>query len=270
MIAFLEQFNPVIQALFGTFFTWGVTALGAGGVFLAKEINRKILDGMLGFAAGVMIAASYWSLLAPAIEISESLGIPSFIPPAVGFLLGGIVLWLIDRLIPHLHLNLPDSEKEGIKTSWQRSILLILAITIHNIPEGMAVGVAFGAAAAGIPGADIASAVALALGIGIQNFPEGLAISAPLKREGLSNAKSWWYGQLSAIVEPIGAVIGAAAVIMMRQVLPYALAFAAGAMIYVVIEELIPEAEAGSNTDIATGGAMLGFTVMMILDVALG
>jgi len=270
MIAFLEQFNPVIQALFGTFFTWGVTALGAGGVFLSKEINRKILDGMLGFAAGVMIAASYWSLLAPAIEISESLGIPSFIPPAVGFLLGGIVLWLIDRLIPHLHLNLPDSEKEGIKTSWQRSILLILAITIHNIPEGMAVGVAFGAAAAGIPGADIASAVALALGIGIQNFPEGLAISAPLKREGLSNAKSWWYGQLSAIVEPIGAVIGAAAVIMMRQVLPYALAFAAGAMIYVVIEELIPEAEAGSNTDIATGGAMLGFTVMMILDVALG
>jgi len=270
MIAFLEQFNPVIQALFGTFFTWGVTALGAGGVFLAKEINRKILDGMLGFAAGVMIAASYWSLLAPAIEISESLGIPSFIPPAVGFLLGGIVLWLIDRLIPHLHLNLPDSEKEGIKTSWQRSILLILAITIHNIPEGMAVGVAFGAAAAGIPGADIAGAVALALGIGIQNFPEGLAISAPLKREGLSNAKSWWYGQLSAIVEPIGAVIGAAAVIMMRQVLPYALAFAAGAMIYVVIEELIPEAEAGSNTDIATGGAMLGFTVMMILDVALG
>jgi len=270
MIAFLEQFNPVIQALFGTFFTWGVTALGAGGVFLSKEINRKILDGMLGFAAGVMIAASYWSLLAPAIEISESLGIPSFIPPAVGFLLGGIVLWLIDRLIPHLHLNLPDSEKEGIKTSWQRSILLILAITIHNIPEGMAVGVAFGAAAAGIPGADIASAVALALGIGIQNFPEGLAISAPLKREGLSNAKSWWYGQLSAVVEPIGAVIGAAAVIMMRQVLPYALAFAAGAMIYVVIEELIPEAEAGSNTDIATGGAMLGFTVMMILDVALG
>jgi len=270
MIAFLEQFNPVIQALFGTFFTWGVTALGAGGVFLSKEINRKILDGMLGFAAGVMIAASYWSLLAPAIEISESLGIPSFIPPAVGFLLGGIVLWLIDRLIPHLHLNLPDSEKEGIKTSWQRSILLILAITIHNIPEGMAVGVAFGAAAAGIPGADIASAVALALGIGIQNFPEGLAISAPLKREGLSNAKSWWYGQLSAVVEPIGAVISAAAVIMMRQVLPYALAFAAGAMIYVVIEELIPEAEAGSNTDIATGGAMLGFTVMMILDVALG
>jgi len=270
MLTFLEQFSPVIQALFGTTFTWGVTALGAAGVFFAKEINRKVLDGMLGFAAGVMIAASYWSLLAPAIEISEGLGIPSYIPPAIGFLAGGIVLWLIDRLIPHLHLNLPDSEVEGPKTSWQRSVLLILAITIHNIPEGMAIGVAFGAAAAGIPGADIAGAVALALGIGIQNFPEGLAISAPLKREGLSNFKSWWYGQLSAVVEPIGAVIGAAAVITMRQVLPYALAFAAGAMIYVVIEELIPEAEAGSNTDIATGGAMLGFTVMMILDVALG
>ncbi len=270
MIAFLEQFSPIIQALFGTAFTWGLTALGAAGVFLSKQISRKILDGMLGFAAGVMIAASYWSLLAPSIEISESLGIPSYIPPAVGFLLGGIVLWLIDRLIPHLHMNLPDSEIEGPKTSWQRSVLLILAITIHNIPEGMAVGVAFGAAAAGIPGADIAGAVALALGIGIQNFPEGLAISAPLRREGVSRIRSWWYGQLSAVVEPIGAVIGAAAVITMRQVLPYALAFAAGAMIYVVIEELIPEAEAGSNTDIATGGAMLGFTVMMILDVALG
>jgi zinc transporter, ZIP family len=270
MISFLEQFSPVVQALFGTFFTWGLTALGAAGVFLSKEISRKVLDGMLGFAAGVMIAASYWSLLAPSIEISEGLGIPSFVPPAIGFLLGGIALWLIDRMIPHLHLNLPDSEIEGPKTSWQRSVLLILAITIHNIPEGMAVGVAFGAAAAGIPGANIAGAVALALGIGIQNFPEGLAISAPLRREGLSRAKSWWYGQLSAVVEPIGAVIGAAAVITMRQVLPYALAFAAGAMIYVVIEELIPEAEAGSNTDIATGGAMLGFTVMMILDVALG
>lgn len=270
MITFLEQFSPVVQALFGTLFTWGVTALGAAGVFLSKEIDRKVLDGMLGFAAGVMIAASYWSLLAPAIEISESLGIPPYIPAAIGFLLGGIALWLIDQLIPHLHLNLPDSEAEGIKTSWHRSVLLTLAITIHNIPEGMAIGVAFGAAAAGIPGADIASAIALAIGIGIQNFPEGLAISAPLKREGLSSGKSWWYGQLSAIVEPIGAVIGAAAVLVMRQILPYALAFAAGAMIYVVIEELIPEAQAGSNTDIATGGAMLGFTIMMILDVALG
>ena len=270
MIAFLEQFSPVIQALFATFFTWGVTALGAAGVFLSKEISRKLLDGMLGFAAGVMIAASYWSLLAPAIEISESLGVPSFLPPAIGFMTGGIVLWGIDRVLPHLHLNMPAETAEGVKTTWHRSILLVLAITMHNIPEGMAVGVAFGAAAAGIPGASLPAAIALAIGIGIQNFPEGLAISAPLRREGFSRFRSFWYGQLSAVVEPIGAVIGAAAVIAMRQILPYALAFAAGAMIFVVIEELIPEAEQGQNTDIATAGAMLGFTVMMILDVALG
>ena len=270
MIAIFEQFSPVIQSLIGTLFTWGVTALGAAGVYLSKEISRKLLDAMLGFAAGVMIAASYWSLLAPSIEISETLGVPSYLPPAIGFLLGGLVLWLIDRVLPHLHLWLPMSEAEGIKTTWQRSVLLILAITMHNIPEGMAIGVSFGAAAAGIPGASTSGAIALALGIGIQNFPEGLAISAPLRREGFSRFRSWWYGQLSAIVEPIGAVIGAAAVITMRQILPYALAFAAGAMIYVVIEELIPEAQNGQNTDIATAGAMLGFTVMMILDVALG
>ena len=270
MVEFLCQFNPVIQALFGTFFTWGVTALGAAGVFLTKEVSRKLLDGMLGFAAGVMIAASYWSLLAPSIEISEELGVPSFIPPAIGFLLGGLVLWIIDRILPHLHLNMPESSAEGIKTTWQRSVLLILAITIHNFPEGMAVGVAFGAAACGTSGTSLTGAIALAVGIGIQNFPEGLAISAPLRREGLSKFKSWWYGQLSAVVEPIGAVLGAAAVISMRQILPYALAFAAGAMIFVVIEELIPEAQQGTNTDIATSGAMLGFTVMMILDVALG
>ena len=270
MIAFFEQFTPVIQSLIATTFTWGVTALGAAGVFLSKEISRKLMDGMLGFAAGIMIAASYWSLLAPSIEISESLGLPPYIPPAVGFMMGGIVLWGIDRVLPHLHLGLPISSAEGIKTSWQRSILLVLAITLHNIPEGMAIGVAFGAAGVGIPGASVASAVALALGIGLQNFPEGLAISAPLRREGLSAGKSFWYGQLSAIVEPIGAMIGAAAVISMRQLLPYALAFAAGAMIYVVIEELIPEAEQGQNTDIATAGAMVGFTIMMVLDVALG
>lgn len=270
MIAFFAQYGPVVQALFGTLFTWGVTALGAAGVFLSKEINRKLLDGMLGFAAGVMIAASYWSLLAPSIEISETLGLIPYLPPAIGFLSGGLVLWLIDRILPHLHIGLPISSAEGIHTTWQRSVLLILAITLHNIPEGIAVGVAFGAAAAGIPGASLAGAIALALGIGLQNFPEGLAISAPLRREGMSRGKSFFYGQLSGIVEPIGAVLGAAAVIMMRQVLPYALAFAAGAMIYVVIEELIPEAEQGQNTDIATSGAMLGFTVMMILDVALG
>jgi ZIP family zinc transporter len=270
MVAFFEQFTPVVQSLIATTFTWGVTALGAAGVFLSKEISRQLMDGMLGFAAGIMIAASYWSLLAPSIEISESLGVPPYIPPAVGFMMGGIVLWSIDRLLPHLHMGLPISSAEGIKTSWQRSILLVLAITLHNIPEGMAIGVAFGAAGVGIPGASVAGAVALALGIGLQNFPEGLAISAPLRREGLSAGKSFWYGQLSAVVEPIGAMIGAAAVISMRQLLPYALAFAAGAMIYVVIEELIPEAEQGQNTDIATAGAMIGFTIMMVLDVALG
>ncbi len=270
MVAFFEQFTPVVQSLIATTFTWGVTALGAAGVFLSKEISRKLMDGMLGFAAGIMIAASYWSLLAPSIEISESLGLPPYIPPAVGFMMGGIVLWGIDRLLPHLHLGLPISSAEGIKTSWQRSILLVLAITLHNIPEGMAIGVAFGAASVGISGASVTGAIALALGIGLQNFPEGLAISAPLRREGLSAGKSFWYGQLSAIVEPIGAMIGAAAVISMRQLLPYALAFAAGAMIYVVIEELIPEAEQGQNTDIATAGAMIGFTIMMVLDVALG
>ena len=270
MVDFLISYSPVMQALFASIFTWGLTALGAAGVFLSKEINKKLLDAMLGFAAGVMIAASYWSLLAPAIEISGTLNSNAWLAPAIGFMLGGLVLWIIDKILPHLHLNMPLESAEGIKTSWQRSVLLVLAITLHNFPEGLAVGVAFGAAAAGIEGTTLTSAIALAIGIGIQNFPEGLAVSAPLRREGLSRFKSFWFGQLSAVVEPIGAVLGAFAVISMRHVLPYALAFAAGAMIYVVIEELIPEAQQGENTDIATWGAMLGFTVMMILDVALG
>ena len=270
MIAFFTQFHPVLQALIGTLFTWGVTALGAAGVFLSKEISRKVLDAMLGFAGGVMIAASYWSLLAPSIEISEALGYPGWLPPVIGFLLGGAVLFGIDKLLPHLHIGLPDSQSEGIKTTWQRSVLLILAITLHNIPEGLAVGVAFGAAGVGMSGASLSGAIALALGIGLQNFPEGLAVSAPLRRSGLSRRRSFWYGQLSAVVEPIGGVIGAAAVFSMRQLLPYALAFAAGAMIYVVVEELIPEAQQGKNSDIATIGLMIGFAVMMLLDVALG
>jgi ZIP family zinc transporter len=269
MIMFLSNFHPVVQALFATIFTWGVTALGAAGVFLSKEISRKVLDAMLGFAAGVMIAASYWSLLAPSIDISISLGLPGWLPPVVGFLMGGVVLFSIDKLLPHLHIGLPESQSEGIKTNWQRSVLLVLAITLHNLPEGLAVGVAFGAAGAGLTGASLPGAIALALGIGLQNFPEGLAVSAPLRRSGLTRWKSFWYGQLSAIVEPIGGVLGAAAVFMMRQLLPYALAFAAGAMIYVVVEELIPEAQRGENTDIATIGVMIGFALMMFLDVAL-
>ena len=270
MVAFLARFHPVIQALFATIFTWGVTALGAAGVFLTKEINRKILDAMLGFAAGVMIAASYWSLLAPSIEISRGLGLPAWLPAVIGFLLGGAVLFAIDKILPHLHLDLPDTKAEGVKTNWQRSVLLVLAITLHNFPEGLAVGVAFGAAAAGLEEASLTGAIALAIGIGLQNFPEGLAVSAPLRRSGIGRWKSFWFGQLSGIVEPIGGVLGAAAVFMMRQLLPYALAFAAGAMIYVVVEELIPESQQGENTDISTIGLMLGFGVMMVLDVALG
>jgi ZIP family zinc transporter len=202
--------------------------------------------------------------------MAEGMDMPGWIPAASGFLLGGAFLFLVDKLLPHLHIGMRMDEAEGIKTSWQRSVLLILAITLHNIPEGLAVGVAFGAAASGLPEATIAAAAALALGIGIQNFPEGLAISAPLRREGLSRVKSFWYGQLSGMVEPIAGVLGAAAVLFMRPILPYALAFAAGAMIYVVVEELIPESQQGAHSDVATIGVMLGFAVMMTLDVALG
>ena len=270
MIHWFLNLTPVVQALLATCFTWMVTALGAGLVFFFKTINRKVLDGMLGFAAGVMIAASFWSLLAPAIEMAKNGRVPAFIPAVVGFLLGGAFLWGADKVMPHLHLGFPENEAEGISTSWNRSILLVLAITLHNIPEGLAIGVAFGAVAAGFPSATIAGAVALAIGIGIQNFPEGTAVSVPLRREGLSRFKAFWYGQLSGVVEIVAGVLGAAAVLVFRPVLPYALSFAAGAMIYVVVEELIPESQLEKNTDIATIGAMMGFAVMMTLDVALG
>ncbi len=262
--------SPVVQALLATCFTWFLTALGAAAVFFTKSMSRKLLDAMLAFAAGVMIAASCWSLLIPSIEMSVGKSVPMWFPAAVGFLAGGVFLRLIDKILPHLHLNAPDEEAEGIPTAWRRTTLLILAITLHNIPEGLAVGVAFGAVASGMPSATLAAAMALALGIGIQNFPEGMAVSMPLRREGVSRLKSFWYGQLSAVVEPIAGVIGAAIVLTATPILPYALAFAAGAMIFVVIEEIIPEAERSGNTDIATAGAMIGFTVMMVLDVALG
>ena len=270
MFNWFTGLDPVLQALVATLFTWFVTALGAGLVFFFKTINRKVLDGMLGFAAGVMIAASYWSLLAPAIEMAEESSLPAWIPATTGFLLGGLFLHIADKIIPHLHLGFPTEEAEGPKTSWHRSILLVLAITLHNIPEGLAVGVAFGALASDLPSATLAGAMALALGIGIQNFPEGAAVSVPLRREGFSRLKSFWYGQASGMVEPIAGVLGAAAVILIKPILPYALAFAAGAMIYVVVEELIPESQLEKNTDIATMGAMGGFAVMMTLDVALG
>ena len=270
MVNWFTGLSPVLQALIATLFTWFVTALGAALVFFFKTINRKVLDGMLGFAAGVMIAASYWSLLAPAIEMAEEGSLPAWVPATSGFLLGGLFLYIADKIIPHLHLGFPMDEAEGPKTSWHRSILLVLAITLHNIPEGLAVGVAFGALASDLPSATLAGAMALALGIGIQNFPEGAAVSVPLRREGFSRLKSFWYGQASGMVEPIAGVLGAAAVILIKPILPYALAFAAGAMIYVVVEELIPESQLEKNTDIATMGAMGGFAVMMTLDVALG
>ncbi len=266
MINFMEGLNPVVQALLATLFTWGVTALGAAGVFLMVKMNRKVLDAMMGFAAGVMIAASYWSLLAPAIEMSGGRWMPS----AVGFMAGGFFLWIVDKILPHLHAGLSVDKAEGVKTSWQRSILLVLAITLHNIPEGLAVGVAFGATAAGVDSTSLGAAIALALGIGIQNFPEGFAVAMPLRGEGFSRGRSFWWGQISGIVEPIAGVVGAATVMIARPILPYALAFAAGAMIYVVVEELIPQSQREDNSDVATLGVMAGFVVMMILDVALG
>ena len=263
--------NPVLQALLATLFTWFVTALGAAMVFAFKTINKEVLNGMLGFAAGVMMAASFWSLLAPAIEMAKEANMIAWVPAVIGFLAGGAFLWLVDVILPHLHIGLPVEEAEGVKTSWQRSVLLVLAITLHNIPEGLAVGVAFGAAAANFPAASLAGAVALAIGIGLQNFPEGAAVSIPLRREGFSRTKSFLYGQASGIVEPIAGVIGAVAVIAMRPILPYALSFAAGAMIYVVVEELIPESQQEKqHSNIGTIGAMLGFAVMMLLDVAFG
>ena len=262
--------SPVMQAALAGTFTWGVTALGASAVFFFKEINKKVLNGMLGFAAGVMIAASFWSLLSPAIEMSANGPLPVWVPPAIGFLLGALLLMALDAVIPHLHLGLPIEESEGVKTSWHRSILLVSAITLHNIPEGLAIGVAFGAAYLNLESATLAGAIALAIGIGIQNFPEGTAISVPLRREGFSRMKSFMYGQFSGIVEPIAAVAGAALVMVATPVLPYALSFAAGAMMFVVIEELIPESQQGGYTDLATIGAIGGFVVMMVLDVALG
>lgn len=274
MITWIQQFDPIIQALIATLFTWGLTVLGAAMVFFFKTIKQDVLNGMLGFAAGVMIAASFWSLLAPAIDLSLEQGKTAWLTAAIGFLLGGAFLYLADKTLPHLHMGLDTSQSEGIKTSWQRSVLLVLAITLHNIPEGLAVGVAFGVAACcGSGTATTAGAVALAIGIGLQNFPEGAAVSIPLRREGFSRKKAFFYGQASGVVEPISGVLGAYAVIQMQPILPYALAFAAGAMIYVVVEELIPAAQCeigGSKTDVATIGCLLGFTVMMILDVALG
>ena len=264
--------SPVVQALLATLFTWLLTALGAGLVFFTRTVNQRLLDTLLGMAAGVMIAASFWSLLSPAIAMSAEIWGESraWIPAVLGFLAGGAFLWAVDKVLPHLHPGLKMSEAEGVKTSWRRSTLLVLAITLHNIPEGLAVGVAFGAVAYGLPGATLGAAIALALGIGIQNFPEGTAVSMPLRREGMSRTRSFFYGQASGVVEPIAGVLGAAAVVLMQPILPFALAFAAGAMIFVVAEELIPESQRQGDTDLPTVGVMGGFAIMMMLDVALG
>jgi len=269
-IDWLLNYNPILLALGATLFTWFITAAGASMVFFFKSINKKILNSMLGFAAGVMIAASFWSLLKPAIEMSEKNGSVPWMPAVIGFLSGGAFLLLVDKLLPHLHMGLSTDKAEGIKTSWQRSVLLVLAITLHNIPEGLAVGVAFGALANNPDVGMLAGAIALAIGIGLQNFPEGAAVSIPLRREGISRLKAFNYGQLSGIVEPIAGVIGAYLVLTITPILPYALSFAAGAMIFVVVEELIPESQTGNETDFSTIGAMLGFATMMLLDVALG
>jgi len=275
--------TPVMQALYAGLFTWGLTALGAALVFLFNSSNRKALDMSLGFTGGVMIAASFWSLLSPAIayvEMQNEMGIsdsPSWLAPAIGFFLGALFLFILDKIIPHLHIFAKREEAEGMETNWRKTILLVLAIALHNIPEGLAVGVAFGALAnpeiLGMEGHSVftmGSAIALAIGIGIQNFPEGFAVSMPLRRQGLSKWKSWKWGQLSAIVEPVFAVIGAAIVMQVLPILPYALSFAAGAMIFIVVEEVIPESQRGGNTDLATMGLIAGFIVMMVLDVALG
>ena len=277
---FIKQ-GPIMQALYAGLFTWGLTALGASLVFLFKNSSRKVLDISLGFTGGVMIAASFWSLLSPAIayvEMQNEIGlssIPSWVPPAIGFFLGALFLFALDKIIPHLHIFAKREEAEGMETNWRKTILLVLAIALHNIPEGLAGGVAVGALAypelTGMSEVfSIGAAIALGIGIGIQNFPEGFAVSMPLRRQGVSRWKSWKWGQMSAIVEPIFAVIGAAVVMQVLPILPYALAFSAGAMIFILVEEVIPESQSGGHTDLATMGLIFGFIVMMVLDVSLG
>lgn len=260
--------SPVSLAFLGTMFTFLATALGAATVFLfKKDIPHGMQRAFLGFAAGVMIAASVWSLLIPAMEMAENAGSPAWIPTAGGFVLGAAFLLVLDRLLPHLHPG--SSEPEGMKSSLARTTMLVLAVTLHNVPEGLAVGLAFGLAGES-SAMSLSGALALSLGMALQNFPEGAAISLPLKKEGLSNTRSFVYGALSGIVEPIAGVLGVLAAGAVTGIMPWLLAFAAGAMIYVVLEELIPEANLGEHSHTGTLSVMLGFLVMMVLDVALG
>ncbi len=265
--------GPVTQAFLAGTFCWITTSIGAAVVFLNRNVSRKLLDSMLGFAAGVMIAASIWSLIEPSIEMADALGVIKWMPATVGFLMGALCIRIADAYVPHLHLGMPKDAAEGVKTTWRRATLLVMAITLHNIPEGLAVGVLFGAAATGIDPtgtATVMGAIALAIGISLQNLPEGMAVSMPLRGEGVSRFLSFNYGQLSGIVNPPSAVLGAVAVIFIQPILPYALGFAAGAMIFVVVEELIPTSQRHGNTDIATLGTVIGFCVMMVLDISLG
>lgn len=261
-----DNLSPVIQALIATIFTWGVTALGAVTVCFFKKVNKKVLNTILGFSAGVMIAASFWSLLAPSIELSEELGYIVWILPATGFVTGSLFVLLSDKFLDKVLKSKKDYRS---KTSLKKSILLISAITIHNIPEGMAIGVAFGGMANGTPGMSLIAAIMLAVGIGIQNFPEGAAVSLPLRNEGFSRFKSFMWGQASGLVEPVAAVIGVVLVLTIRSILPFLLAFAAGAMIAVAARELLPES-IQENKNLATLGLIAGFVLMMVLDVALG
>ena len=272
----LQEQPVVLQAFLAGLFTWGCTIVGSAVVFFFKTVSRKLLDIMMGFAAGVMIAASFWSLLQPSIEYAKgNYGVWSWMPAALGFLLGGLFLCFIDAVVPHLHLSKKDvSEAESLpehsRNKLSKTALLFLAITIHNFPEGLAVGVAFGALSSNSSPEVFIGAVGLALGIGLQNVPEGAALSIPIRTDGESRLKAFYWGSMSAIVEPIGAVLGAYAVMAMTAILPYALSFAAGAMIFVVVEELIPDSQTNGNTDVATLGLMVGFVLMMVLDVALG
>ena len=272
LVAFGKE-HPILMAFYASLFTWGLTASGAALVFFFKKMNRAVLDGMLGFTGGVMVAASFWSLLSPAIDKSPGEGFVKVVPSAIGFAMGALVLFVMDKWLPHLHINFKDNEAEGVTTNWHKTTLLVLAITLHNIPEGLAVGVLFGAASTVIDIEQtqmVIAALSLAIGLGLHTFPAGLAVDMPLRRQGVSRLKSFWYGQLSAIVEPVAAVVGALAVSFFTPILPYALAFAAGAMIFVVVEEVIPETQRDRYTDIATLGFIGGFIVMMSLDVGLG
>lgn len=257
--------NHIIQALMAGLFTFSITAFGASFVFLFKKINKSIMDAMLGFSAGVMIAASFWSLLSPSIEMANSLNMIAWLVALIGFLFGGILLFIGDKIFDKI-----SEKKKIINTKFKRCLMLMFSITLHNIPEGLAVGVAFGSIAYGLDGASTSTACLLALGIGLQNFPEGTAVSVPLRREGFSRTKSFIYGSLSALVEPISSIIGAILVIKVRYLLPYLLAFAAGAMIYVVVEELIPESQTNKKKDLMALFTLIGFSIMMILDVGLG